>query len=97
MSSKTIENVIICYEPRRMLSLKVAKPPEGFPFPNAVKKMWTVVYFDAETPQTTRVRCVGLGFDDDEESKRMREHFDRGNAYTLKKLQERFASKKSGE
>src|SRR5215213_7016696 len=30
---KTIENEIICYDPGRMLSIKVSKPPEGFPFP----------------------------------------------------------------
>jgi uncharacterized protein YndB with AHSA1/START domain len=92
--AKTIENTIICYDPKRMLSLKVSKPPEGFPFPNAVKSMWTVVYFDANTPKTTRVRIVGLGFGDDDESKKMRAFFDRGNAFTLKKLQERFEPKK---
>jgi hypothetical protein len=34
-----------------------------------------------------------LGFGEDEESKKMRAFFDRGNAFTLKKLQERFAPK----
>jgi uncharacterized protein YndB with AHSA1/START domain len=90
--AKTIENEIIAYDPERMLSIKVKKFPEGFPFPNAVKSMWTVIYFEALSPRTTRVRIVGLGFGDDEESKKMRAFFDRGNAFTLKKLQERFAS-----
>jgi uncharacterized protein YndB with AHSA1/START domain len=93
--AKTIENTIICYDPKRMLASKVSKPPEGFPFPHAVKNMWTVIYFEANSPTTTRVRSVGLGFGDDEESKKMRAFFDRGNAFTLKKLQEKFASKKS--
>jgi len=92
---RTIENEIICYDPERMLSIKVTKSPEGFPFPNAVRSMWTVIYFEAVSPRTTRVRIVGLGFGDDEESKKMRAFFDRGNAFTLKKLQERFASKSS--
>ncbi len=95
--SKTIENEIISYDPERMLSIRVSKTPEGFPFPNAIKSMWTVVYFEATGPQTTRVRIVSLGFGDDEESKKMRAFFDRGNAYTLRKLQERFAPKASGE
>lgn len=94
---KTIENMIISYDPQRMFSIKVTRPPEGFPFPNAVKTMWTVVYFEADSPKTTHVRIVGLGFGDDEESQKMRAFFDRGNAFTLQKLQERFASKKSGE
>lgn len=93
--SKTIENMIISYEPERMLSLRVTKAPEGFPFPNAVLSMWTVIYFEAASPRTTRVRFVGLGFGSDEESVKMRAFFDRGNAYTLKKLRERFALKKS--
>jgi uncharacterized protein YndB with AHSA1/START domain len=91
--AKTIENTIICYDPKHMLSLRVSKPPDGFPFPNAVKNMWTVIYFEASGPMTTRVRSVGLGIGDDEESKKMRAFFDRGNAFTLKKLQEKFAPK----
>ena len=91
----TIENTITSYDPERMLSIMVTKTPEGFPFPNAVKSMWTVIYFEAAGPRTTRVRFVGLGFGSDEESVKMRAFFDRGNAYTLKKLQERFALKKS--
>ena len=57
--------------------------------------MWTVIYFEVVSPRTTRFRIVGLGFGDDEESKRMRAFFDRGNAFTLKKLQERFAPRTS--
>jgi hypothetical protein len=75
-----------CYDPERMLSIKVTKFPEGFPFPNAVRGMWPVIYFEAVSPRTTRVRIVGLGFGDDEESRKMRAFFDRGNAFTLKKL-----------
>jgi uncharacterized protein YndB with AHSA1/START domain len=92
---KTIENTIICYDPQRMFSIRMSKPPENFPFPNAVKKMWTVIYFEAAGPKTTRARIVGLGFGDDEESKKMRAFFDRGNAFTLKKLQERFAARRT--
>lgn len=93
---KTIENTIISYDPERMLSMRVTKAPEGFPFPNAVKGMWTVIYFEPAGPLATRVRFVGLGFGEDEESKKMRAFFDKGNAYTLKKLQERFAPKRQG-
>jgi len=95
--AKTIENTIISYDPGRMLSIRVTKAPDGFPFPNAVRNMWTVIYFEPAGPQATRVRFVGLGFGGDEESKKMRAFFDKGNAYTLKKLQERFAPKKSGK
>lgn len=89
--NKAIENTILSYEPKRMLSFRVTKAPEGFPFPNAIKLMWTVVYFEAVSEKTTRVREVSLGFGADEESQKMREFFDRGNAYTMQKLQEHFA------
>ena len=93
----TIENTIISFDPERMLSIRVTKPPEKFPFPAAVRNMWTVIYFEPAGPRATRVRIVGLGFGGDEESKKMRAFFDRGNAYTLKKLQERFGAPAPGK
>jgi uncharacterized protein YndB with AHSA1/START domain len=91
--AKTIENTIICYDPQRMLAIKVSKAPEGFPFPNAIKNMWTVIYFEQESRKKTRIREVSLGFGNDEESKKMRQFFERGNALTLQRLQKRFATK----
>jgi uncharacterized protein YndB with AHSA1/START domain len=88
-----IENTILSYEPLSMLSFRVTKAPKGFPFPNAIKNMWTVVYFDAQGEKATRVRVVSMGFGKDDESKKMREFFNRGNAFTLQLLQKRFAAK----
>jgi uncharacterized protein YndB with AHSA1/START domain len=89
--AKTIENTILSFEPLRMFSFKVSKAPEGFPFPNAIRSMWTVVYFESVDAKTTRVREVSLGFGDDVEAKKMREFFDVGNAYTMQMLKKRFA------
>ena len=89
----TIENTILCFEPRRMLSIQVQNSPEKFPYKSAIKKMWTVIYFEDAGPSLTRLRLVGTGYDDDEESKKLRDFFERGNAYTLKKLQEKFTAK----
>lgn len=91
--ASAIENTILSYEPMRMLSFKVTKAPEGFPFPNAIKNMWTVVYFDSQSEKATRFRVVSIGFGNDKESKKMREFFDRGNAYTVQLFQKRFATK----
>ena len=55
--------------------------------------MWTVVYFEAEGEKATRVREVCLGFGEDDESRKMREFFNRGNAITLERLKKRFAAK----
>ena len=94
---KAIENTILAYEPMRMLSVKVTKVPQGFPFPSAITNMWTIVYFEAQGENVTRVRGVSLGFGTDDESKKMREFFKRGNAVTLEGLQKRFAAKTDGK
>jgi hypothetical protein len=87
----TIENAILSFEPQRMLSIKVAKPPANFSFPNAIREMWTVVYFSEAGPNRTHVREVSLGFSSDPESQKMRAFFDHGNASTLSQLQRHFA------
>lgn len=91
--AQTIENMILSFEPQRMLSMKVAKPPAGFPFPNAVREMWTVLYFTAAGPSRTNVRGVTLGFGTDPESQRMREFFSAGNATTMSRLMKHFADR----
>lgn len=86
-----IANTILSYEPLRLLSLKVTKFPQGFPFPTAIRNMWTIVYFEAQGEKATRVREICLGFGPDEESAKMREFFNRGNAFTMELLQKHFA------
>ena len=90
---QTIENIILSYEPGRMISIKVAKPPANFPFPNAVRQMWTVMYFSAAGPNRTTVREVTLGFGSDPEAQKMRAFFNQGNATTLSQLQRHFAKR----
>jgi uncharacterized protein YndB with AHSA1/START domain len=87
---QTIENTVLSFEPKRMLSIQVSRAPDTFPFPNAIRQMWTVIYFEPAGPGRTRVRVASLGFTPDDESQRMRAFFDRGNAATLQQLQRRF-------
>jgi uncharacterized protein YndB with AHSA1/START domain len=94
--ASTIENTILAYEPKRMLTIKVSKAPAGFPFPIAIRSMWTVIYFEAVDSTQTRIREVSMGFGTDEESQKMRQFFDRGNGYTLVALQKRFGSTPNG-
>ncbi len=86
----TIENRILAFDPERMFAIQVAKAPKTFPFPQAVKKMWTVVYLSEYGSGQTLVRAVGHGFTDDPESSKMREFFQRGNEHTLGELRKRF-------
>lgn len=88
----TIENTILSFDPKRMLSLRATKPPENFPFKNAIKGTWSVMYFEELSPERTRIRIVALGYGTDEEAMQMRAFFDMGNAWTIRKLQEKFAA-----
>lgn len=88
--SGTIENRVLAYEPERMLSIKVAKAPEKFPFKAKIGDMWTVMYFHPTSDGKTTLRIVGMGFGTDVESQKMKEFFKEGNAYTLAQLQKRF-------
>jgi uncharacterized protein YndB with AHSA1/START domain len=86
----TIENRVLAYEPERMLAIKVAKAPEKFPFKSRIGDMWTVLYFQPTPDGKTTLRIVGMGFESDDESQKMKEFFKQGNAYTLVQLQKRF-------
>jgi uncharacterized protein YndB with AHSA1/START domain len=83
---RTIENTYLSYDPYRMISIKATGAPKGFPFLEALKKMWTVIYFEPLGPNRTRVTERSLGFTDDPDSQKMREFFDRGNKSTMDAL-----------
>jgi uncharacterized protein YndB with AHSA1/START domain len=82
----TIENTILCYDPKRMLSLKATKFPKGFPFVEAAKETWSVFYFAPISATRTKITVVGLGYTDSEQSKKMRSFFAVANKHSLDKL-----------
>lgn len=82
----TIEQTILAYEPLRMFAFRCTKTPEGFPFPEAMKRCWSVAYFDDLGGGRTRLTLKGFGYTDDPDSMKMREFFDAGNAWTMDKL-----------
>ena len=89
----TIENMILSFEPRRMLSIKVGHCPEAFPFKSAIKSVWQVLHFEPIGPTRTRLQIIGMGYGSDDESRKLRAFFEKGNAYTLKQLQDKLAVK----
>jgi len=80
---ETIVNEILAYEPERMLALRVKQPPASFPEPEAVRDIWTVLYFTPSGADMTHIRIVGLGYSDDSASEAIRRHFAQGNRWTL--------------
>ena len=86
----SIHHIILAYDPGRMLAFRTVKPPRNFAFPNAILKTWSVVYFEPAGNGRTRVTTRMLGFEDNEESQKMRTFFQTGNQTTLDNLIKRF-------
>jgi uncharacterized protein YndB with AHSA1/START domain len=86
----TIHQRILSYDPQRMMAIRTEKTPRNFPFPTAILKTWTVIYFEPVQPAQTRVTVRMLGFDDDAESQKMRAFFITGNQATLASLARKF-------
>ena len=85
----TIVNEILAYEPQRMLAIRIKEAPANFPYRNAMKSTWTVIYF-TPSGDMTHLRIVGLGYQDDPESLEMRKFFERGNRFTIDHLAKPF-------
>ena len=83
----TIQNQIISFEPERMISFRIHKPPAGFPFTNAWKDTWSVATFTDLGDGRTHVRLSTMGYTTDDESQKMKAFFEAGNGWVLKKLQ----------
>lgn len=88
----TITNTILAYEPGRMLAIKPTAPRNA---PDHIKAIcetgWNVIRFEPLTPGCTRLSVTGMGYKDTELHKKAYEFFDKGNAWTLTKIQEHFA------
>jgi hypothetical protein len=57
----------------------------GLPDARAMESVWTTIYFDEAGPGRIRVRLVGQVYGSEEDSKKPRTFFAKGNAYALSK------------
>lgn len=87
-----IRNRVLSYLPQRMLSIAVDTPPPGFPHPELVQTVWTVIELEPAGKGQTRVRVSMLGYGESTEFDELYALFDHGNALTLCKLDERVRS-----
>lgn len=90
----TIENTILSYDPKRMLSLKATRFPAGFEFVEAAKATWSIFYFTKVSETKTKITIVGLGYTDSEQSKKMRSFFKPANKYSMDQLKAAVENKK---
>ena len=79
----TIVNTILSYVPQRMLAFHCTQAPEGFPFAEAIRETWSVVFFEPLEEDRTRLTIIGLGYTESPESQAMRNYFEGANAGLL--------------
>lgn len=91
--STTIENTILSYDPKKMISLKATGFPEGFDFVEAATDTWSVFYFTPISATKTKITVVGLGYNDTEQSIKMRSFFAAANQYSMEQLKAALKSK----
>lgn len=82
----TIENTILSYDPKRMISLKATGFPDGFEFEEAARETWSIFYFEPVSESKTRITVVGLGYNDTEQSQKMRSFFEAANKFSMDQL-----------
>ena len=90
---KNIRNEIVAYVPNAMLAIRIVNTPPNFPHPELAKRLHTVIELvPIADPNTTRVRVSMLPYGTGEEWDKVYELFRRGNAFVLKRLEEKFAA-----
>jgi hypothetical protein len=87
----TIQNRVLSYIPRQMLSAKINLVDIFPPQPRAENTLFLVMEFSERDPHTTHVKASLLGFGSGEEWDKVYKFFDGGNAYTFGQMYKRFA------
>jgi len=89
----TIVQTVLAFEPERMLAVRVERPPAGFPYPQAVTRVWHVLTLAPLEGGRTRVRETGVGYGASAEDDGLFQFFETGNARVMVDLQARAARK----
>lgn len=87
-----IRNRVLSYVPEHMLSIAVDSAPPGFPEPDLIRNVWTVIELLPAGENMTRVRVSMLGYGAGPHYDRLYAMFDEDNAFTMRKLAERIAT-----
>jgi uncharacterized protein YndB with AHSA1/START domain len=86
----TIYNTVLAYVPLKIVAFKIGltdKFPAG---PREAGTLFVVVEFEQQGSRKVKITLSMMGWGNGADWDEVYKHFDWGNAYTLKKLQERF-------
>jgi uncharacterized protein YndB with AHSA1/START domain len=85
-----IRNEIITYVPLRMLAIRVVNAPPGFPYPDVIKNVWTVIEFEDLGLNRVRATASMTGWKTGPDWDAVYKMFEADNAVVFGKLQKRF-------
>lgn len=83
---------ILAFVPGRMMAFQAERPPPGFPHPELLEDLFSVVEITPHADGESLVALSGVGYTDSPGHLELRAFFERGNAWTLERLIERFAN-----
>jgi uncharacterized protein YndB with AHSA1/START domain len=84
-----IHNRVVAFAPETLLVIQIADAPPGFPHGAEARELTTVMAVERVDDAHARLRVSMLGFREGEAFDALFAFFDRGNAWTLQKLNER--------
>ena len=83
--------MIVTFEPERVLVLKSVAPKNAPDFIKAICETgWSVLRLEPLTPTSTKITITGMGYREGELYDKAYEFFEKGNAWSLQKMQEAF-------
>ena len=83
-----IHNRILSFLPLRMLSIQATRAPPGFPHPELLPQLHTVIEFHALDAHTTRISISGVGYGSESAHDELLAMFRAGNAWSLDRLRD---------
>lgn len=92
-----ITHRILAYAPQRFIAFKTTPPADAADFIKLACAGWWAVEFEALAPDRTRVVVMSLGYETGPDWETTREHFERGNAWTLDRLRKKFTTPEESE
>jgi uncharacterized protein YndB with AHSA1/START domain len=84
-----IHNRVVAFAPKTLLVIQIANAPPGFSHGDEARELTTVMAVEPVDATHARLRVSMLGFRDGGAFDALFAFFDRGNAWTLQKLNER--------
>jgi activator of Hsp90 ATPase-like protein len=86
-----IRNKFIAFVPLRMVAIQAVQSPPGFKHAELLPEIFHVIELEEAGEGNVRITISGVGYRSGEGYDALYTHFEKGNAWSLGKLQRRFA------